>query len=245
MQICSVRCGGIKNDYVIGRMLGMKHVPQDKYNVAWFTLAECISRGEKVRALGVYRLLAHSIDDIAFARQLEGDILLSFQDQDEAISKYKEAAFLYQKNGKFFEAIAVFEHVRDLEPEKIEYVKNLVDLYQKVNMQAKTIQNLKLLFEGLLRKHDFEGCQAALNMLDSMTDARATAYEHQQMAFALVRDELHDPEQALLHIKNAVHGFLQGDDNRALQKFLATLEALNPSYASQAHDYAQTDDSKY
>ena len=78
----------------------MKHVPQDKYNVAWFTLAECVARGEKVRALGVYRLLAYSIDDSAFRRQLEGDILLAFQDKDDAIVKYKEAAFLYQKAGK-------------------------------------------------------------------------------------------------------------------------------------------------
>lgn len=222
----------------------MKHVPQDKYNVAWFTLAECVARGEKVRALGVYRLLAHSIDDAAFSRQLEGDILLAFQDKEEAINKYKDAAFLYQKNGKLLEAIAVYEHLRDLEPEKLDHIKMVVELYQKNNMNAKTAQNFKLLFEGLLRKNDIDGSLQALESLDLLLSPSQTAFEHQQIAFAIMRDELHDPEQALEHIKKAVKGFLQGDDNRALQKFLSTLEALNPSYAIEAHSYAQDDDNR-
>ena len=58
----------------------MKQIPSDKYNVAWFTLAECVSRGEKVRAMSLYRLLVHSIKDGAFACQLKGDLLLAFRD---------------------------------------------------------------------------------------------------------------------------------------------------------------------
>ena len=58
----------------------MKHLPSDKYNVAWFKLAECVARGEKEKALGVYRLLVHSLDEPAFIRQLEGDLLLAFKD---------------------------------------------------------------------------------------------------------------------------------------------------------------------
>lgn len=217
----------------------MKHVPQDKYNVAWFTLAECVARGERVRALGVYRLLAHSIDDTAFARQLEGDILRAFHDTHEAINKYKEAALLYQKNNKLLEAIAIFEHLKDLEPEKVEHVTKIVDLYQKINMPDKTIANLRLLFEGLLRKNDFEDSQQALDKLDSMVQADQTAYEHQQMACALMRDQLHDPEQVLKHITCAVKGFLLGNDSRALQKFLSTLEALNTTYAQHARASAK------
>jgi tetratricopeptide (TPR) repeat protein len=222
----------------------MKHVPQDKYNVAWFTLAECVSRGEKVRALGVYRLLAHSIDDVAFARQLEGDILLALQDKDEAINKYKDAAFMYQQHGKLLEAIAIFEHLRCLEPDKLDHIKVIADLYQKINMKEKAIQNLKVLFEGLLRKNDIAESLRILTVLDSLLRSGQAAHEHQQMVFALMRDGAHEQEQVIEHIKIAVKGFLQSDDNRALQKFLATLEALNPSYAADAHNYVLEYDSK-
>ena len=40
--------------------------------------SQCVARKEKERALGVYRLLSHSFDDLAFARQLEGDIFSFF-----------------------------------------------------------------------------------------------------------------------------------------------------------------------
>ena len=44
------------------------------YSVAWFKLAEFVTRKEKERAFGVYRLLSHSIADRAFAAQLEACI---------------------------------------------------------------------------------------------------------------------------------------------------------------------------
>lgn len=219
----------------------MKHVPQDKYNVAWFTLAECVSRGEKVRALGVYRLLSHSIEDIAFRRQLEGDILMAFQDKDDAVVKYKDAASLYQKNGKYLEAVAIYEHLRQLEPEKFEYLIMLVELYTQLNITSKVVINLKQLFEVQLHRHDFEAAENTLNLLDNLLDKAQTASSHQQIAYALMADELHDKDQVLQHIKIAVTGFLQGDDNRELQKFMATLEALNPDYAKQAYNFTQVD----
>ena len=73
----------------------MKQFSGDKYNVAWFKLAEFVARGEKERAMGLYRLLVHSFDDSAFAHQLEGDLLLSFDDT-QAVEKYLEAAYLYE-----------------------------------------------------------------------------------------------------------------------------------------------------
>ncbi len=66
----------------------MKQVPSGKYTIAWFKLAECVSRGEKERALGVYRLLSHSLDDSALVCQLEGDIFLSFNDKQQAVTNY-------------------------------------------------------------------------------------------------------------------------------------------------------------
>ena len=120
----------------------MKHIPQDRYNVAWFTLAECITRREKVRALGVYRLLSHSINDSALRFQLEGDILLAFEDAT-ALEKYDTAYRMYQKEGRLREAIAVCEHLHTLEPAKVEHMKNLVDLYKQIKMARHEVERLK------------------------------------------------------------------------------------------------------
>ena len=88
----------------------MKEIQSDKYSVAWFKLAEFVGRGEKERALGLYRLLMHSFDDRAFTYQLEGDLLLSFNDE-EAQDRYIQAARLYQEDGNVFKAVAVYEHL--------------------------------------------------------------------------------------------------------------------------------------
>src|SRR3990172_12400757 len=114
----------------------MKQVPSDKYNVAWFKLADCIARGEKERALGVYRLLSHSLDDQALSLQLYGDILLSFQDV-KAHEKYKQAAQLYHERNKLLEAAAVYEHLAVLEPKTIDIRIALIDIYQHLAIASK------------------------------------------------------------------------------------------------------------
>jgi predicted negative regulator of RcsB-dependent stress response len=75
--------------------------PVDKFNVAWFKLAEFVGRKEKERALSVYRLLSHSLPDDAFAAQLEGDLFLAFCDDERAVDAYQKAARLYEKNGQY------------------------------------------------------------------------------------------------------------------------------------------------
>src|SRR5271155_1567644 len=127
----------------------MRHVPSDKYNVAWFKLAECVSRGEKERALGVYRLLAHSFGDEAFAYQLMGDLLLSFDDA-QAIVKYQEAADRYTREERWLEAAAVYENLLTFEPSSITYRKEIVRLYKETSLQGKITTNLMHLFEQYL-----------------------------------------------------------------------------------------------
>ncbi len=115
----------------------MKRKTNEKYTIAWFKLAECVSRGEKERGLGVYRLLSHSFDDQAYAQQLEGDLLLAFKDQKKAIEKYRQAAKWYKKEGRKFEAAAVYEHLRTLEPKEQNYQKQLIELYTALNITSK------------------------------------------------------------------------------------------------------------
>lgn len=120
----------------------MKHFSEEKYNLAWFKLAECVSRGEKERALGVYRLLSHSVGDDALSTQLYADILLSFDDKDGAIEKYLQAAELYKKDCKLIEAIAVYEHLLFLQQNCQDHVVELCCLYFKLNLEFKVIEHL-------------------------------------------------------------------------------------------------------
>jgi hypothetical protein len=110
----------------------MKQVPPDKYTIAWFKLAEFVARGEKERALGIYRLLCYSFDDKAFAHQLEGDILWAFNDS-QASDRYFQAAQLYKQDNRILQAAAVYEHLATLHSESIEYMQSVVELYTLLN----------------------------------------------------------------------------------------------------------------
>ncbi len=111
----------------------MKQQPSDNYSIAWFKLAEFVTRGEKERAMGLYRLLAHSFEDQAIAHQLEGDLLRSFEDET-AINCYECAALAYKANGRDMEAVAVYEHLLLLHPDEKLYRKAAVALYTTLGM---------------------------------------------------------------------------------------------------------------
>ena len=82
----------------------MKQAQFDKHTIAWFKIAECVSRGEKERALGVYRLLSHSFNDDAIARQLEADIYCSFGEADQAVLLYQQAMERFHGSGSSWRA---------------------------------------------------------------------------------------------------------------------------------------------
>jgi tetratricopeptide (TPR) repeat protein len=79
-------------------------------SVAWYKLADLIARGEREKALSVYRLLAHSFDDKAYALQLEGDVLFALEDV-RSKEKYFQAATLYKAEKRWVDAVALAEHM--------------------------------------------------------------------------------------------------------------------------------------
>lgn len=116
----------------------MKQVQFDATStVAWFKLAECIARGEKERALSVYRLLSHSLGDSAYAQQLEGDIFLSCNDAEFAVKKYESAATLYKKKEQFLRALHVYEKLHVLAPDNVWYLEQLVELSKQLKLSKK------------------------------------------------------------------------------------------------------------
>lgn len=79
--------------------------------IAWFKLAQFIERGERERALGMFRLLTHAVAQQAFTNQLEGDLLLAFDNLDQAREQYIKATQLYAHESDYNSAISIFEHL--------------------------------------------------------------------------------------------------------------------------------------
>lgn len=130
----------------------MKQVSLDRYSIAWFKLAECVSRGEKERALGVYRLLAHSIDDQAFKYQLEGDLLLSFKDTHQAAEKYLLSIQQYKQTGRLFEMAALYGHLITLQPNNAEHHVQMVNIYHTLNLESKVFHYLESALDLLMQE---------------------------------------------------------------------------------------------
>jgi tetratricopeptide (TPR) repeat protein len=130
----------------------MKHMQTDKYTIAWFKIADCVSRGEKERALGVYRLLSHSFNDDAVSRQLEADIYLSCNEQIRAIGLYRQAMELYAKSQRFLEAAAVGEHLVMLLPNDILLRGDLINNYITLRALSKIYHHIQALMVGHTKK---------------------------------------------------------------------------------------------
>lgn len=143
----------------------MQDKKRNSTSVAWYKLADLIARGEREKALSVYRLLAHSLTNRAYALQLEGDILWSFDDPT-AYEKYKQAAFLYKKEKRWIDAIAVCEHLLHNDPGNQELLSMLCHFYCVIDWQERfnrTFTKICMLLEQ--QGFDAELFHAMLNNL--------------------------------------------------------------------------------
>lgn len=136
----------------------MKHAQTDRYTIAWFKIADCLSRGEKERALGVYRLLSHSFNDDALSLQLEADIYLSCNEQPRAIELYRHAIDLFVKAERFLEAAAVSEHLLIFFPNDTHLYSSLWHYYMYLHNDTKVCFYFKLFIEH----SDFKNDQIAI-----------------------------------------------------------------------------------
>ncbi|MFH1461755.1 MAG: hypothetical protein ABIF12_02315 [bacterium] len=114
--------------------------------IAWFKLADLISRKEKEKALSLYRLISHSFENKAYTLQVEGDILWSMEDK-RALERYTQAAYLYKKEKNLIASIAVYEHLLTMEPQNFDYLKTLILFYLFLSWPEKFEENyLKAFF---------------------------------------------------------------------------------------------------
>ena len=105
-------------------------------STAWFKLAQLVSHKEKEKALGFYKLMSYSLEDKAYAVQVEADLLLAFEDEG-AMEKYQQAAFLYKKEKNIVLAASIYEHLRTVNPDDPSYISALVEIYARMDWPEK------------------------------------------------------------------------------------------------------------
>ena len=214
----------------------MKQVQTDKYNVAWFKLADCIARGEKERALGVYRLLSHSLEDQALATQLHGDILLSFNDES-AKTVYKKAAQMYKDNDRFLQAAAVYEHLSTIEPKNIEYRTAMIELYQQLAIASKVAEYAMALVRMLLESDDWKTASELANSYDSVSDYSFTARIHELVMFYMLSTKEVPSDLIMAHARCAVDAWQEGNDLQAIETMIGKIQAMNKEIAQAVREY--------
>lgn len=211
----------------------MKQTQGDKHTIAWFKIAECVSRGEKERALGVYRLLSHSFSDNAIARQLEADIYSAFGEYEQAIPLYQQAMEFYHKTQRFLEAAAVGENLVGLGSDDIDLHRNLVQFYISLNMSSKIATHIHVLIELFSKKQQWYEIKNVIKEC-----ARITQISDRALCYNDIISTAHCagcPLDVIKHsIEQAVDDLGDVKNEKYLQGFLSSLQA----YSTELYDYA-------
>lgn len=214
----------------------MRYVPSDKYTIAWFKLAECVAKGEKEKAFGVYRLLMHSLEDQAYAYQLEGDLLDAFQDE-RAIEKYAYAAQLYQHNNRAKEAMVIYKELIYKAPDENRYLTQLIDLYKNhKNVQSGIAKLIELSIE-LIEKDMSLRAAIVIDELKNLVDLVTIfpLYTKIMAAFIMLPSDKEDKVEEMLY--KILDVLINPDHHKELTAFLSVLEQTNHEWYERARAY--------
>jgi hypothetical protein len=214
----------------------MRYIPTDKYTVAWFKLAECVAKGEKEKAFGVYRLLMHSLEDKAYAHQLEGDLLGAFHDE-RALEKYEHAAQLYVINHRPKEAIALYEELVLMNLDNARAMHCLLELYNKHKKPEQYAPKIIRLAQLFIAKKNLSPIERLIDMLPSCTASDETAKSSIELCTQIVQKEEAEShviekvvQKTALYVTSQVNTHL-------LEQLLSELKQINSHWYQCARDY--------
>jgi len=213
----------------------MKAEVGERKNIAWFKLAEFVTRGEKERALGLFRLLTHSFEDRAFIKKLEAEILASFSDE-QAFAEYLQAAHLYRANGQLIEAVSIFETLTLFQPERSEHYEKVIAIFHELNNQEKVLSYQKQLCSLFVHQDRPDRAFAVFEKMNGLNDVERLSLQ-QGLVLSAVKNRY--PQQALItnHLHRTLDGLLRFAGETELNKFLASLQVLNAVWHKDAVDY--------
>ena len=212
----------------------MRLLSSGSYNIAWFKLADFVVRGEKERALSVYKLLMHSVQDSAFSYKLEGDILLAFDD-DEALERYHCAANIYKKNKQLQEAISIYEHVT-LFKEDVKILEALLDVYTLIDNEDGIIDTFARFAIAAVKQKDFGLLVNRLQLYLMTKNSIVIAELYGKTVFSLLLYDKHNP-QIETYLFQTLNFYIKFDKSNLLDKFLSKLKVSNQKYYEVAENF--------
>lgn len=213
----------------------MRYIPRDKYTIAWFKLAECVAKGEKEKAFGVYRLLMHSLEDQAYAHQLEGDLLGAFKDE-RAPEKYAYAAQLYFQNKRFKESAALYEELIYLVPENNKHLQQLIIIYKEHKNKELFKVKMQKLIQQLLEHAMYEQTINVINEIKTVEDVTTITTNYQQIVERCIHDHTFCPEKVRHILYDSLDYILKYND-RLLTNYLVFLEQSSGKWHTIACEY--------
>lgn len=217
----------------------MRQVSSDKYTIAWFKLAECIARGEREKALGVYRLLSHSIDDPAYALQLEGDIFWTFNDCNAALEKYHEAAVLYKINQKYSQAFSVWEQILLLVPHHIRTLEILVNLSLELKDYSKIKTYSQILYQAYEQHHAYSKLIDLVEMIVAYISIDEQAIWYRKTSLLFIHQIPEAIELVNKTLRKTIDLLIKLDNLEQLRLFVSTVQAINQRYYQETVWYLQ------
>ncbi len=214
----------------------MRLVASELYNVAWFKLADFVARGEKERALSVHKLLMHSVTDEAIPYQLEGDILLAFDD-DAALDRYHIAANLYKKSGKMKQAASVYEHVCMFKKDE-KILEALFDVYLVLKDRVGILDTFSKLAKVCLKQGSFSFVTNLFHRHVIECDLYLQALLCIRFIRSLLLYDQANP-QLLSYVYQAIDLLQKCQKEEELLQFISLLEELDKEKYDKAQQYIE------
>jgi hypothetical protein len=173
----------------------------------------------------------HTIDNPAFAKQLEGDLLLAFNDLD-ARNSYTESARLYRKEHNLSHATAVYEQLVKTFPHEPVFLQTLVAYYLELNHPTRIVLSLENLIEPLVHAHQEQETLEAIKHVAIILEPsdQATLYTH--VIVQLIKAGSKQQELIQQLIKKVV--ILLSDSTQERDLFINKLDSLHKTQSEFA-----------
>lgn len=166
------------------KILAKQYVPIEyQASIAWFKLAELVTRGERERAFNIYRLLIHALNDDAYAAQLKGDLWYAFNEYDRAREAYYSAIAWYDFSERPYQSAFVHEKLASIEYNSLSLRLAMITRFAELSLQGHVIRYVNELFALAEQQNQIEFCISSLNA----TSCSPTAYNIIQNVFTKIQ----------------------------------------------------------
>lgn len=208
----------------------MNETVQSTSSIAWFKLSELIKRGERERALSVFRLLSHSLVDKAFVALLEAELLHILGDlraQDACLHSLR----LYEETERLDEVVTVYAHLLDWWPNDdllLDKLESFCLTLEQRDIHA-WYSACRLLVNRFVAKQYWARLQDLIGHFDQDKDGYVWLKKLVVVTVAFWVDEKNVPEFCLEYCRFLGSHFLFSDSKNSSQEITRLLALLSSS----------------